>query len=145
MKAMKSVTLLRSLMMRNIQMENTLNERGVAVTRNGLSVAGQFFSLREMRGVTVHTHGKKKALPSVIAALGVGTVLAGVVLGSGAVLLIGGLLAATGWLTWATQGVTYSLWIDMPSGQREAIESPDRGFIERVANALDHAKEGLSG
>lgn len=142
---MKSVTLLRSVRIRNIRMENTLDERGVAVTRKGLSVPGQFFSLQEIRSVAVHTHGRKKGLPSVIAAVGAGTVLAGAMLGSGAVLVLGGMLAVIGWLTWVTQGVTYSLWLEMPGGPREALESPDREFIERIASTLGHAKDALSG
>lgn len=36
-------------------MENAFNERGVMVTRNGLSAAGQIFALREIRGVEVRT------------------------------------------------------------------------------------------
>ncbi len=51
-------------------MENAFNERGVMVTRNGLSAAGQIFALREIRGVEVRTVRKNKLVPCAISQTG---------------------------------------------------------------------------
>ncbi len=45
-------------------MENAFNERGVMVTRNGLSAAGQVFPLRALRNVAVVKIPTNRLVPS---------------------------------------------------------------------------------
>lgn len=120
-------------------MENAFNERGVMVTRNGLSAAGQIFALREIRGVEVRTVRKNKLVPCAISLTGAAAI-AGGALGSSALLVAGVMLVVVGYLAWTTQDVTHRLIVDMPDGKREAIMSVDREFVERVAHAVDAAR-----
>ncbi len=121
-------------------MENAFNERGVMVTRNGLSAAGQIFALREIRGVEVRTVRKNKLVPCAISLTGAAAAIAGGALGSSARLVAGVMLVVVGYLAWTTQDVTPRLIVDMPDGKREAIMSVDREFVERVAHAVDAAR-----
>lgn len=60
-------------------MENPFNDRGVSVTRNALSSAGQVFPLRDIVSVQVVTVEKNKVLPVTISLLGlVGGIVGGV-------------------------------------------------------------------
>ncbi|MEK6420254.1 MAG: DUF6232 family protein [Burkholderia gladioli] len=121
-------------------MENPFNDRGVTVTRNGLSSAGQVFPLRDIRGATVVVVNKDRIVPIGISAIGVAGAAAGVVYGSSAGLVIGVMLAVVGYLTWISQDVTYQLIVETAEGKREAVVSVEREFVERVAQAVLEAK-----
>ncbi len=121
-------------------MENAFNERGVTITRNGLSAAGQLFALRDIRGIEVLTLRKNKIVPVAISLSGLVAAIAGGVFGSSAVLVAGVMLVVVGYLAWTTQDVTHYLMIEMPDGKREALSSVDLAFVERVADVLRTAR-----
>ncbi|RQS12914.1 hypothetical protein DIE07_07430 [Burkholderia sp. Bp9002] len=121
-------------------MENAFNERGVMVTRNGLSAAGQVFPLRDIRHVDVVTIPRNKLVPSLISLIGAVSAAAGGLYGSSAALVVGVMLAVVGYLAWLTQDVTYRLIVDMPDGKREALSSVDVEFVERVAQVVRSAR-----
>ncbi|RDK03097.1 DUF6232 family protein [Paraburkholderia lacunae] len=121
-------------------METPFNDRGVSVTRNALSAAGQVFPLREILDVQVVTVQKNKVLPSAISLIGLAGAIAGGVLHSAAGLVCGIMLAVVGWLTWATQDITHRLMVQTATGEREALSSVDREFVERVGAAVHEAK-----
>ncbi|AOJ79156.1 DUF6232 family protein [Burkholderia ubonensis] len=119
-------------------MENAFNERGVTVTRNGLSAAGQVFPLRDIRRVDVVKIPKNKLVPSLISLIG--AAVAGGLFGSTAALVVGVMLVVVGYLAWTTQDVTYRLIVEMPDGKREALSSVDVEFVERVARTVRDAR-----
>ncbi|TCW83419.1 hypothetical protein C5O80_15855 [Burkholderia sp. SRS-46] len=121
-------------------MENAFNERGVMITRNGLSAAGQVFPLRDIRHVDVVTIPKNKLVPSLISLVGAVSAAAGGLYGSSVALVVGAMLVVVGYLTWLTQDVTYRLVVDMPDGKREALSSVDAEFVERVAQVVRTAQ-----
>ncbi|AIO35763.1 DUF6232 family protein [Burkholderia pseudomultivorans] len=121
-------------------MENAFNERGVMLTRNGLSVAGQVFPLRDIRRVDVVKIPKNRIVPSLISLIGAGTAVAGGIGASSAALVAGVMLVVVGYLAWTTQDVTYRLMVEMPDGQREALSSVDAEFVERVAQVVRDAQ-----
>jgi len=121
-------------------METPFNDRGVSVTRNALSSAGQVFPLRDIVGVQVVTVRKNRVVPLAISIVGVIGAIAGVILHSAAGLVCGIMLAVVGWLTWATQDVTHRLIVQTANGEREALMSTDREFVERVNVAVQQAK-----
>ncbi|ABB10339.1 hypothetical protein Bcep18194_B0223 [Burkholderia lata] len=125
-------------------MENAFNERGVMITRNGLSAAGQVFALRDIRQVDVVKIPKNRLVPSLISLIGAAAAVAGGIAGSSAVLVVGVMLAVVGYLAWATQDVTYRLMVDMPDGKREALSSVDVEFVERVAQVVREAQAAKS-
>lgn len=122
------------------QMETPFNDRGVSVTRNALSAAGQVFPLRDIVSVRVVTVQKNKVLPVTISVLGAIAAIAGGVLRSPVGLVCGVMLVVVGWLTWATQDVTHRLMVTTGAGEREALLSTEREFVERVAAAVGQAK-----
>ncbi len=121
-------------------MENAFNERGVMITRNGLSVAGQVFALRDIRQVDVVKIPKNRLVPSLISLIGVAAAVAGGIASSSAALVVGVMLAVVGYLAWTTQDVTYRLMVEMPDGKREALSSVDVEFVERVAQVVRDAR-----
>jgi hypothetical protein len=121
-------------------MESPFNDRGVSVTRNALSSAGQVFPLRDIVDVQVVTVQKNKVLPLAISLLGLVGAIAGAVLRSPVGIVCGVMLIVVGWLTWATQDVTHRLMVQTASGEREALMSTDREFVERVSSAVYEAK-----
>ena len=121
-------------------MENAFNERGVMITRNGLSVAGQVFALRDIRQVDVVKIPKNRLVPSLISLIGVAAAAAGGIASSSAALVVGVMLAVVGYLAWTTQDVTYRLMVEMPDGKREALSSVDVEFVERVAQVVRDAR-----
>lgn len=125
-------------------METPFNDRGVSVTRNALSAAGQVFPLREIVGVQVVTVQKNKILPLTISSLGLVGAIAGGILRSPAGLVCGAMLVVVGWLTWATQDITHRLMVQTATGEREALMSTDREFVERVSAAVGEAKSSAS-
>lgn len=121
-------------------MEIPFNDRGVSVTRNALSSAGQVFPLRDIVDVQVVTVPKNKVLPYVISGLGLIGGIVGAVFRSPSGMVCGTMLVVVGWLTWATQDVTHRLMVQTAAGVREALMSTDREFVERVAAAVHEAK-----
>ena len=121
-------------------MENPFNDRGVSVTRNALSSAGQVFTLRDIVDVQVVTVPKNKVLPRAISLLGFVGAIVGGILRSPVGMVCGTMLVVVGWLTWATQDVTHRLMVQTANGLREALMSTDREFVERVAAAVHEAK-----
>ncbi len=124
-------------------MDNTFNERGVAITRNGLSAGGQIFSLREIRGARVETIQKNKILPLSLSLTGLAAAIAGGIWTSGAAMTIGVMLIVVGFLAWTTQDITHRLMVSTQTGDREAISSTDLDFVNRVEQALRRALAAL--
>ncbi|CAI8761821.1 MULTISPECIES: DUF6232 family protein [Burkholderia] len=121
-------------------MENAFNERGVTITRNGLSAAGQVFPLRDIRNVDVVKIPKNRVVPWLISLIGVAAAIAGGIGGSSGALVVGVMLAVVGYLAWTTQDITYRLMVEMPDGKREALSSVDAEFVERVAQIVRDAR-----
>lgn len=121
-------------------METPFNDRGVSVTRNALSSAGQVFPLRDVLGVQVVTVPKNKILPRIISSIGLIGAIVGGVFRSPVGMVCGVMLIVVGWLTWATQDVTHRLIVQTATGEREALMSTDREFVERVSAAVHEAK-----
>ena len=121
-------------------METPFNDRGVSVTRNALSSAGQVFPLRDIVSVEVVTVQKNKVLPVTISLLGLVGAIVGGALRSPAGMVCGAMLVVVGWLTWATQDITHRLMVQTANGEREALSSVDREFVERVGAAVNEAK-----
>jgi hypothetical protein len=121
-------------------METPFNDRGVSVTRNALSSAGQVFPLRDILGVQVVTVQKNKLLPRIISLLGVIGAIVGGILRAPVGMVCGVMLIVVGWLTWATQDITHRLIVQTAAGEREALMSTDREFVERVSAAVNEAK-----
>mgnify|MGYP001556669922 CR=1 FL=1 len=124
-------------------MDNTFNERGVMITRNGLSAGGQIFSLREILDARTETIQKNKIVPLSLSLIGAIAAVTGGILGSGAGLTLGVMLVVVGMLAWWTQDITHRLMVVTPSGDREALSSPDLAFVKRVEQALRGAREAL--
>lgn len=121
-------------------MDTPFNDRGVSVTRNALSSAGQVFPLRDIVDVQVVTVQKNKVLPYTISLLGLVGAIIGGILRSPVGMVCGTMLIVVGWLTWATQDITHRLMVQTGNGLREALMSTDREFVERVAAAVHEAK-----
>ncbi|MFM0001502.1 MULTISPECIES: DUF6232 family protein [Paraburkholderia] len=121
-------------------METPFNDRGVSVTRNALSSAGQVFPLRDIVDVRVVTVPKNKVLPLTISLLGLAGAIVGAILRSPVGMVCGTMLVVVGWLTWLTQDITHRLMVRTANGDREALSSTDRDFVERVGVAVNEAK-----
>ncbi|WP_153101982.1 DUF6232 family protein [Paraburkholderia hayleyella] len=121
-------------------MDIPFNERGVSVTRNALSAAGQVFPLREIQDVRVVTVDKNKILPWLLTLAGVALAIAGGIFGSAAGLVCGIMLVVVGWLSWRTQDVMHYLLVKTTDTEREALSSLDREFVERVGRAVNTAQ-----
>lgn len=125
-------------------MDNNFNERGVMITRNGLSAGGQIVSLREILNTRTETIQKNRIVPLCLSLPGAAVAVGGGIAGSGAALTIGVMLTVVGYLAWATQDITHRLMVTTQSGgDREAISSPDRDFVQRVEQALQGALAAL--
>ena len=120
-------------------MDNTFNERGVMITRNGLSAGGQIFSLREIQSTRVETIQKNKILPLTLSLSGAAVAIAGGIWTSGAALTLGVMLMVVGYLAWTTQDIQHRLTVSTQDGDREALKSPDPDFVKRVEQALQTA------
>ena len=95
-------------------MDTPFNERGVSVTRNALSAAGQVFPLREIKDVRVVTVQKNKLVPWAISL--VGAVAA----------VVGGLFASSAGVV---VGVDYA-------GRHASPDGPDSG--QRTRSPVEH-------
>lgn len=120
-------------------MDTPFNERGVSVTRNALSAAGQVFPLREIKDVRVVTVQKNKFVPWAISLIGAVAAVVGSVFASPAGVVVGVMLIVVGWLTWITQDVTHRLMVQTAGSEREALSSIDLSFVERVAQTVRDA------
>ena len=120
-------------------MDTPFNERGVTVTRNSLSAAGQVFPLRDVQNVRVVTVQKNKVLPSVISLAGLIGAVVGGVFASPVGIVCGVMLVVVGWLTWITQDVTHRLMVETGGTEREALSSLDLPFVESVAQRVRDA------
>ena len=105
-------------------METPFNDRGVSVTRNALSSAGQVFPLRDIVDVQVVTVPKNKVLPLTISLLG----LVGAIVGA-IPALAGGhgvrhMLVVVGWLTWVTQDITHRLMVQTTKANARRYRAP---------------------
>jgi hypothetical protein len=125
-------------------METPFNDRGVSVTRNALSSAGQVFPLREVKNVRVVTVQKNRPLPIAISVAGLIGGVVGGVFRSPVGIVCGVMLIVVGWLTWLTQDVTHRLIVETSSGEREALSSIDLEFVERVALAVRETMAAVS-
>jgi hypothetical protein len=79
-------------------------------------------------------------LPITISVVGLVGAIVGGVLRAPVGIVCGVMLAVVGWLTWATQDVTHRLMVQTANGEREALSSVDRDFVERVGAAVNEAK-----
>jgi hypothetical protein len=120
-------------------MENPFNERGVMITRNGLSAGGQIFSLREIQGVRIETIQKNKPLPLSLSLAGAVAAVWGGFYGSGSALALGVMMIVVGILAWTTQDIKHRLMVSTQGEDREALSSPDLDFLKRVDQALQRA------
>ncbi|MGF6726070.1 LytS/YehU family sensor histidine kinase [Paraburkholderia sp. GAS41] len=120
-------------------METPFNDRGVSVTRNALSAAGQVFPLRDILNVRVVTVQKNRVVPVGISVIGAIAAIVGGVFRSSLGIVCGVMLAVVGWLTWTTQDVTHRLIVETRAGEREALSSIDLEFVERVAQTVREA------
>jgi len=124
-------------------MELPFNERGVSVTRNSLSAAGQVFALREIKNVRVETVQKNKVVPLVISLAGLAGAIAGGAFGSAAGLVCGVMLIVVGVLSWFTQDITHRLIVETANGDREALSSIEREFVVRVEHTVLQARTAM--
>ncbi|MBN3765707.1 DUF6232 family protein [Burkholderia sp. Ac-20365] len=120
-------------------METPFNERGVSVTRNALSAAGQVFPLRDIQNVRVVTVQKNRLVPYAISLIGLAGAIAGGLYASPLGVVVGVMLIVVGWLTWRTQDVTHRLMVQTAESEREALSSIDLSFVERVAQTVRDA------
>ena len=120
-------------------METPFNERGVSVTRNALSAAGQVFPLRDIQNVRVVTVQKNRLVPYAISLIGLAGAIAGGIYASPLGIVAGVMLIVVGWLTWRTQDVTHRLMVQTAESEREALSSLDLSFVERVAQTVRDA------
>ncbi|WP_250473568.1 DUF6232 family protein [Caballeronia sp. GAFFF1] len=120
-------------------MDTPFNERGVTLSRAGLSASGQMIPLRELRAARVVKVERKKPLPVVIALIGLVALGAGFVTGSGAALVLGVMIVVVGYLSWITQDVIYQLMVTTSDGEREVLITKDQEFADRVAALVGEA------
>ncbi|RDU98694.1 DUF6232 family protein [Trinickia dinghuensis] len=125
-------------------MDNTFNERGVMITRNGLSAGGQIFSLREIQNARVETIQKNRILPLSLSLSGLAVAIGGGISVSGAAMTIGVMLLVVGYLAWTTQDIKHRLMVRTQGGDREALISPDLEFVKRVEQALQNSRASLT-
>lgn len=120
-------------------MDTPFNERGVTLSRAGLSASGQMIPLRDLRTARVVMIPRQKPLPVIIALIGIVVLGAGIFTGSGAALVIGVMTAVVGYLTWITQDVIYQLMVATPDGEREVLITKDQEFADKVATLVGEA------
>ncbi|QSN63587.1 DUF6232 family protein [Caballeronia sp. M1242] len=120
-------------------MDTPFNERGVTLSRAGLSASGQMIPLRELRAARVVKIERKKPLPIIIALIGLAVLGAGVATGTGAALVLGVMIVVVGYLSWITQDVIYQLMVSTPDGERELLITKDQAFADRVAALVGEA------
>ncbi len=120
-------------------MDTPFNERGVTLSRAGLSASGQMIPLRDLRAARVVMIPRQKPLPIIIALIGLIVLGAGIFTGSGAALVLGVMIVVVGYLTWITQDVIYQLMVATPDGEREVLITKDQEFADKVAALVGEA------
>ncbi|KND54502.1 hypothetical protein BPUN_4447 [Candidatus Paraburkholderia kirkii] len=120
-------------------MDTPFNERGVTLSRAGLSASGQMIPLRDLRSARVVRIPRQKPLPVIIALIGLVVLGAGIATGSGAALVLGAMIVVVGYLTWITQDVIYQLMVAAPDDEREVLITKDQAFADKVAALVDEA------
>lgn len=120
-------------------MDTPFNERGVTLSRAGLSASGQMIPLRELRTARVVMIPRQKPLPVILALIGLVVLGAGIFTGSGAALVLGIMIVVVGYLTWITQDVIYQLMVATPDGEREVLITKDQDFADKVAALVAEA------
>ncbi|MDR5735192.1 DUF6232 family protein [Caballeronia sp. LZ025] len=120
-------------------MDTPFNERGVTLSRAGLSASGQMIPLRELRAARVVKIERKKPLPVGLAVIGVVMLGVGIATGAGAALVLGVMIAVVGYLSWITQDVIYQLMVSTSDGEREVLITKDQEFADRVAALVGEA------
>jgi hypothetical protein len=120
-------------------MDTPFNERGVTLSRAGLSASGQMIPLRELRSARVVKIERKKLLPIIFALIGLVVLGAGIFTGAGASLVLGVMIIVVGYLTWITQDVIFQLMVDTPDGEREVLITKDQEFADKVAALVSEA------
>jgi Family of unknown function (DUF6232) len=116
-----------------MQKDLPFNERGITLSRTGLSASGQLFPLRDLGGATVVRVPRQKPLPVFISIIGAIVAVAGAVVGSGPALVLGIMIVVVGYLSWITQDVVFRLYVSTPEGEREVFQTKDQEFADRVA------------
>ncbi|KMZ12483.1 hypothetical protein BHUM_03843 [Candidatus Burkholderia humilis] len=114
-------------------MQTPFNERGVTLSRAGLSASGQMIPLRDLRAVRAVRIERKKPVPVVLALIGLAVLVAGIVTCAGAALVLGVMIIVVGYLSWITQDVIFQLMVDTPDGEREMLITKDKEFADKVA------------
>lgn len=120
-------------------MDTPFNERGVTLSRAGLSASGQMIPLRELRTARVVMIPRKKPLPVILGLIGLVALGAGIGTGSGAALVLGTMIVVVGYLSWITQDVIYQLMVATSEGEREVLITKDQAFADRVAALIAEA------
>ncbi|WP_250453180.1 DUF6232 family protein [Caballeronia sp. ATUFL_M2_KS44] len=120
-------------------MDTPFNERGVTLSRAGLSASGQMIPMRELRTARVVKIERKKPLPIGLAVIGLVAFGAGIATGLGAALVLGVMIVVVGYLSWITQDVIYQLMVSTPDGEREVLITKDQEFADRVAALVGEA------
>lgn len=120
-------------------MDTPFNERGVTLSRAGLSASGQMIPMRELRTARVVKIERKKPLPIGLAVIGLVALGAGIATGVGAALVLGVMIVVVGYLSWITQDVIYQLMVSTPDGEREVLITKDQEFADRVAALVGEA------
>ena len=120
-------------------MDTPFNERGVTLSRAGLSASGQMIPLRDLRAARVVMIPRKKPLPIILGLIGLFVLGAGIATGAGAALVLGAMIAVVGYLSWITQDVIYQLMVTTPDGEREVLITKDQEFADKVAALVGDA------
>ncbi|KAK47069.1 hypothetical protein BG58_05990 [Caballeronia jiangsuensis] len=120
-------------------MDTPFNERGVTLSRAGLSASGQMIPLRDLRTARVVKIPRQKPLPVIIALIGLVALVAGIFTGSGPALVLGVMTIVVGYLTWITQDVIFQLMVVTPDGEREVLITKDQEFADKVATLVGEA------
>ncbi len=120
-------------------METPFNERGVTLSRAGLSASGQMIPLRDLCAACVVKVERKKPLPVGLAIIGLIGLGAGIATGSGAALMLGLMIVVVGYLSWITQDVIYQLMVETPDGEREVLITKDQEWADKVAALVGDA------
>src|SRR5260370_26435169 len=97
-----------------MQQDLPFNERGITFARAGLSASGQLFPLRDLRGATVVMVPRQKPLPIALGVIGLIVAVTGGILGSGAALLLRGMIAGVGVFSLITQGGILEMYVTTP-------------------------------
>ncbi len=122
-------------------MDTPFNERGVTLSRAGLSASGQMIPLRDLRAARVVRIERKKPLPIIFALIGILVLGAGALNGSGAALVIGAMIVVVGYLSWITQDVIFQLMVTTLDGEREMLVTKDQEWADKVATLVAQAVE----